>query len=972
VRGRLRLSEFASNLQHYQRRHASASTQNDRQEYHPISNRARNGGDPDGHVRGSQPHDARDFEGRGGLDETASSLRSQESRDLGFDVPQEVLYRPSDTQLIRDADTFEHFRTRAVAKNAIRQWRGLAVNAYHDHHDMEERAIAHDAGILKRQAFDQWRNLSLAKKQIAETERFFSHLERRAGRARDLYLLTKAFTHWAECASEEVERTSVARRHILRTRYFNAWLEVTAVNNLKVRRQRLGKFFSLWKQGFDFQKADNTRAVTFYCNNLVETIYWRWFWKFCERRAPEWRNARLKRQYFAQWIVTHRVDAERTVWATVSHEDKLKKRYFGRWVAKTRIVQLNQQRAEQHFQSKLASRSVSRWRQQLQFLPKTRRVEGMVNWRIVSTAFSTLVVRFRLEKQAEQVNKERILRRAWTEWNDRLRLQTLAHQINDRLMVQALYKWVLAERFVLLRRLHEERLKRRALIKLTDHWKTLASSHTSICQTITDTRNQKLLQAVFTRFQTKLHMHRQNARLAHEFHAPKATSESLHLWTTRLAHTRQLHTWARDASFYFRCTRTLQRWRTAVTASQAQKRRTAYATIRRMTKMNLARRLLQNWHAQSVHIVTLHQSAEEIAQQRDMQFATSLFDRWRDRLDFVLAAQESASQNYSGELAHQHLQLWHARFSAQREADTKAVDFATSHVQKIAYEALRSLQLKVFEYRSHAQTAAELRAWNQRRHFRALLRVWVEKTLLRRGGDAMPATDFARSYLGRRAGRGQQTPATVRADAGVFWLGGGESDGRDGEGRETGSGRAVGQGDDPTSEDDNFELGDWIPALEAQSNMTPLPGYLSTPSKRAARARAMVRGGLGGLGGLGAAGGGDVAAIAGTGGGSGIGVMDGLAIGSTTPATPRTARNILPTRTPLTRKVPATERRAPAPEGRIGRTPLSQGARPPAWGAARRNELGRSVFGRSTRGSLAVGFADIPEDAGRDRSRILG
>lgn len=840
---------------------------------------------------------------------------------------------------------------------------------------MEERAIAHDAGILKRQAFEQWRNLSLAKKQIAETERFFSHLERRAGRARDLYLLTKAFTHWAECASEEVERTSVARRHILRTRYFNAWLEVTAVNNLKVRRQRLGKFFSLWKQGFDFQKADNTRAVTVYCNNLVETIYWCWFWKFCERRAPEWRNARLKRQYFAQWIVTHRVDAERTVWATVSHEDKLKKRYFGRWVAKTRIVQLNQQRAEQHFQSKLASRSVSRWRQQLQFLPKTRRVEGMVNWRIVSTAFSTLVVRFRLEKQAEQVNKERILRRAWTEWNDRLRLQTLAHQISDRLMVQALYKWVLAERFVLLRRLHEERLKRRALIKLADHRKTLASSHTSICQTMIDTRNQKLLQSVFTQFQTKLHMHRQNARLAHEFHAPKATSESLHLWTTRLAHTRQLHAWARDASFYFRCTRTLQRWRTAVTASQAQKRRTAYATIRRMTKMNLARRLLRHWHARTLHIITLHQSAEEIAQQRDMQFATSLFDRWRDRLDFVLAAQESASRNYDAELAHQNLQLWYAHFSVQREANTKAVDFATSHVQKIAYEALRSLQLKVFEYRSHAQTAAELRAWNQRRHFRTFLRVWFETTILRRGGHAVPGTEFARSYLGRRAGRVQPTPAAGGAGTGIFRLAEGEDHGRDGEGRETGGGRAVGQGDDPAafpSEDDNFELGDWIPALEAQRNMTPLPGYLSTPSKRAARARAMVSGSVSGGGAGGGLGGsmGGVGAIAGTGGGNGIGgggkgVMDGLAIGSTTPATPRTARTTLPTRTPLTRRLPATERRAPAPEGRIGRTPLSQGARPPASGAARRNELGRSVFGRSTRGSLAVGFADIPEGEGR-------
>ena len=518
VRGRLTSDEFANDFQYHPRRRASASTQGDLQVYHQTTDRSQNGGTRRNKpVHGSQPPDS---EGSAALDDTESSLRS---RDLPFDLPQETLCRPSDTQLLRDADTFEDFRTRALAKGAIRRWCRLAIDAYHDRRGMEERAVSYDVGILKRQAFDQWRNLFLSKKRAAETERFFNNLERRAGRARDLYLLTKAFTHWAQCASEEVERTSVARRHILRTRYFNAWLEITAVNNLKVRRQRLGKFFYIWRHNFQFSTAENARAVTFYCNNLVETTYWRWFWNFCERRAPEWRNARLKRQYFAQWLVTHRVDTERRVWAVESHEEKLKKRYFCRWVAKTRIIQLGQHRAEQHYRKQVASRSLGRWLQQLRFLPKTRRVEGMVNWRIANSAFSMLVLRLRHDQQAAQVNRERLIRNAWTQWNDRLRIQTLARQIDDRLIVQALYKWVLAERLVLLRRLHDERLKRKALTTLANHWKSLTSQHTQICHTITETRMRKLLQSVFTQFQQKLHLHQQDTHLAHEFHAPKVT-----------------------------------------------------------------------------------------------------------------------------------------------------------------------------------------------------------------------------------------------------------------------------------------------------------------------------------------------------------------------------------------------------------------------------------------------------------------
>ena len=359
-----------------------------------------------------------------------------------------------------------------------------------------------------------------------------------------------------------------------------------------------------------------------------------------------------------------------------------------------------------------------------------------------------------------------------------------------------------------------------------------------------------------------------------------------------------------------------------------------------MTKMNLARRLLQNWHAWTIHILILHQSGEEISQRHDLQFATSLFDRWRDRLDAVLTAEDSAAQNYNGELAHKRLQHWHARSLTCHEANTKALDFAISHVQKLAYEALRSLQLKVFEYRSHAQTAAELRAWNQKRHFRAYLRVWFEKTLLKRGADAArlgESSEFARSFRGRRSGRVPGFAAGMVEDDG---------DGRAAGGR--GGGLVLGQAEDATAvddDDDHFELGDWIPALEAQS-LTPLPGYLSTPSKRAARARAMVRGEAG------VAGGGFGATPQGMRGG-----LAGMAA-STTPATPRTFRSVLPARTPLTRRLPATERRLAA-EGRVAMTPLATARGQFTDGRPRANELGRSVFGKSTRGSLAVGFADL-------------
>ncbi|MCJ1382475.1 hypothetical protein MMC17_005588 [Xylographa soralifera] len=807
TRGGLTSKEFASNLLHYQRRRASISSQDS----HHVSGRRSQEQDQYHRIAYSSPHKGFPSHPKPAtLENTIPSDLSHNvdtSRPLSSNIQ---IHQLSETQLLRDANTLVQFRTQDVAQKAIRKWQSSAIRAYHQHHQMEQQAVVYDAGILVRQAYDQWRVLFLGRKQVAETERFFSQLERRAGKARDLYLLTRAFTHWAQCAYEEVERNSVARRHILRTKYFSAWLEITAVNNLKVRRQGLKKFFFLWRQAFGSKVADDSTAVRFYYKNLVETIYWRWFWNFCEQRAPEWRNVKLRRSYFARLVSATQTHSALEVQAADSYEDNLKKRYFTIWQQKTRKVISDQQQAEQIYQRKLLGQYLSEWQLQLRYAPPTRRIIGMVNWRIASSAFSTIVVNFRLERQAEQINRGRILRAAWTQWNDRLRWQTLSRQIDDRLAVQTLYKWVLAERFALLHRLIQERLKRNALEKLREQWRIRESQHERHCRSLIRSRNQVLLRSLIHRWHGQLLGQNQQEQIAFEFHTPRIAQEILELWKANYKHLQQLRTWADKSAFYFRAWRTFRKLQSAVVESQKAKRRNAYASVRRRMKMNLARRLLIQWNQQTVFILDQRQTAQEIGQQKILRFGTTLFDRWRDRLKFSVSENVEASQNFNADLAQQQLQSWVERFRTQKKAEAKATDFAISHVQKIAYESLRAFQLKVFEYRSHAQTAADLQAWNEKRHYRSFLRIWREESSRRRG---IISTDFARSFRSRKT--------AIRPSAETL---------------------EVPTGKDTTVLDDDFEIGDWMPSPEAQYGLTPMAGYLSTPSKRAARARALARG----------------------------------------------------------------------------------------------------------------------------------
>lgn len=809
---RLTSKEFADNLVHYKRRRASTSSYGSHHRQQHRSNKPVQR-QPAVYETISvlRPEDGSDIVSDEESDETVSSLKSRMTEQLRLARPNEHVDQFSETQILREIDTFQQYRTHTAAKYAIKRWCSLAAEARNHHNQIRRTAEAHDAGILVRQAFDQWRVLFLARKQIIETERFFSHLGRRASKARDLYLLTKAFTHWAQCASEEAERTSVARRHIIRTRYFNAWLEITAVNNFKVRRQGISKFFWIWRSSFRAKLTDDSKAVTLYYSNLVKTVYWRWFWNFCERRAPEWRSTRLKKRFFARLLIANHTNATKEIHFTCSRDNSIKRRYFTLWIEKVRKVKFDREQAEVIYQRGLTKRYIKAWTLQLKFLPFSHHVAGMVNWRIVSSSFSALVRRSRLEQRAKQLDKWRITRNSWTQWNDCLRGQTLSRQIDDRVATEALYKWVLMERFVLLRRLHEERSKRRALKTIANQWHERTHRYEHLLLDLSHKRIQALLSFVTRKWHKELLVQKQNKQIAFEFHAPRVAQETLQLWNVNYKHCQQLKSWAKDAFFYFRVSRIIKLWQNAVLESQKLKRRNAYATVRRRLKMNLARRLIDQWLQKTQHISNLRQTAQEIDQQRRLHFGSAMFDRWKDRFRFTMSENIDAGQNFNADLAHQQLQIWLERLQVQQEADTKASDFVTSHVQKIAYEGLRALRLKVLEYRSHTQTATDLRASNERRHHRSFLRIWREQTNHKRGN---PSIDFTRSYKSRRLG--------TRPVASVV--------------------EPTSRADDRTAFDDEFEIGDWIPSMEAPSNMTPLPGYLSTPSKRAARARALVHG----------------------------------------------------------------------------------------------------------------------------------
>lgn len=825
ARGRLTSREFASNLKHYQRRHASASTvrsntQDNRNNFgrHP---RAQSAQGPSVQPQAQSPSPihgssivTQDNQQDEGHPDEQHRYVAEYTRPYRPD-PQELFYRPTDTQLIRDADTFLHFRLRALMRNVLGRWRITALESKHRHERMTSAALAYDHGILFRQSFDVWRLKLQLSLETAAAEQYFNQLERKAEKARDLYLLTKAFTHWHQVVRGRIDYATEARRQVLRVKYFHAWLTFTLENHQKVRLHGERKFFTVWNQRLSVSLVNEQRASFTRARNVVKTTYWKWFWVFCERRAPEWKQRRLQTSFFNRWAFSSQQKAWREYEVTVGRHQLVKKRWFSMWLQQARTILTNSKTAENVYRQKITARSLLECRRQVKYAPLTRQISNMADWRIAGSTFATFVNRFRNEQRAHKVDELRVARNVWTAWNDRLRWQTLESQIDDRVLVQALYRWVLAERCLLLERLCDQRRMRLCVDKGVQLYRSRAAEQELFFVEMERKRQASTSKLIITRWRRTVHTHRQNAQIASDFEAPRVAQQAISALALQLDHVRKLSKWAVDARYYFYVTRYLKVWRAATAESKRRKLHSAYALIRRSSKMKLARSCIQTWQDRTQHVRGMEEQALSYNHDKLLHLGTALFDRWRSRLIFILDREDEISRESERRFAHSHLDMWISRQRTAVRNDEVALASAEDRIASSASKCLHELRLRIIEFKGRESKAQDLRRWYEKRHLRDLLRRWREQAAKKRDQPLQPpvfSSARARRLGNRALAEGTQDDVAGRAEEWTAFDEGG------------------------------FDVGEWIPGLDnVEASSTPLPGYLSTPSKRAARARGLVR-----------------------------------------------------------------------------------------------------------------------------------
>ncbi|KAJ5578356.1 uncharacterized protein N7459_007320 [Penicillium hispanicum] len=748
------------------------------------------------------------------MSEEAESVVSQATEHDSFEkeaAPPELLYRPQLSDLLRDASTFNMYRQRAFCRKVLTQWLTRAFQSRHVRQTRESVAVNRDRSTLLRQAFEPWRAIIQQKRHTARTERFFKHLDERANRARNLYLMTKAFTHWAQLTSEEVARTSAARRHVLSVKYFNAWREITAVNELKAQRFALQRPFNKWRQKMSDLKAKEAQAITVHSTSLRHASYWQWFWGFCDRRAPEWYDHRLKRRSLLYWLRSFRTNRERDHEIAVHHRRLGMAAALQTWTQKSKNIAAAQQRAESAQRHQILHDTFDEWQIKSRLAPAASQLSDMVNSRVLRSALSKWVSKSRMLDQAEEIDRSRVQSNAWTSWNDTLRCLALRARIDERVKMEIMYKWILMERFQLMSRIREQRIKREVFSRFVTNTRDTYTRLLFHAEVHEEHRAEDLLRSKFTMWRERLQLQRDREYAAFEFYAPRLAQESLTAWQSKNQQVEKMEGWARDAHFYFLMKRSLKSWHQATLDSTKRRRKETYAKVRRNVKMNMASKALAAWKSKTRHIVDMEQHAEEVDRSGVLAVVSQVCSGWREKTLRRVQDYQDADFHYFRQVAFDQLIQMSETFVIRREMEDQADSVYRSHVLHQAGAALRKLSLRVFQMSNTVETAEAMRERTLRKHSRNFLRNWI---------------DNARIKLEERDSPG---PALTPARFSSFG--------------DDGAGSAL---FDPWYQNPSqtpFKLSDFTTTSQEPVSATPLatPSYMSSPSKRAARARTLAQ-----------------------------------------------------------------------------------------------------------------------------------
>ncbi|KAI0999813.1 hypothetical protein K3495_g8383 [Podosphaera aphanis] len=723
--------------------------------------------------------------------ENAQSYQcSEESSVLLGNAPIGSHFSEPESSLYIRASVALNWRLALFVKDRLQTWKKLAMELRIHKIGLEDVAISFYRKTVFRHVFHNWWIGLVEKRENEEIEIFYKGLEERATRARDLYLSYIALSHWSNHAAEQVQKTALARRNIIQTRVFNAWRDITIADDITAQHHFLNKYLTNWIRQYHTTLHNNNMALQFYESNSLKNRYQEWLGRLLEAKASSWRSYRTKYIMLSRWMTKTTKSGQFQYIAETNRQLQLCTRVYQIWHRKTISRLADDQKAKSYYFEKLSRVTILKWRKEIGIIPAKHTIQTEVATRIQKNAFEIWLHRAREERRAAQFNRKKVLREAWINWQFRVRAQVFSLHRENRLMERHLRALVIEARLRLAFRVRNETHLRNSMRTWKLNWQTMKQHRWEQEEVALDTLARKRQNFVLLRWYRCMVLLQQYQLEAADFHRPQFLQRAMLEWTSKLRHLQKLDIWAQDARFYLLAAKTLSHWRTSTESTRREKRKTSYIQVRRITKSNLARSILQQWQAKAQKIILMRSRAVDLVENRSADVRINLFSYWRYRVANIANLEMTCLEK----VLQKHFWTWQNRLRTIEKLKTEA---SLSRKVHLSYQAIKKWSLITLQLRAHENCASEIYDKNTKRRYRRSFYFWhqqaVQKISLQQ--DLGNNLDTLSKSVVKNDHLSESGKVTLRKNGSIF---------------------------------------------DQTVNMTPKPGYLSTPSKRSERLIAAV------------------------------------------------------------------------------------------------------------------------------------
>ncbi|POS85225.1 hypothetical protein EPUL_004672 [Erysiphe pulchra] len=610
-------------------------------------------------------------------------------------------------------------------KSTIQAWKNLAKKIRSDNLHLNDIATNQFSRAVIRAVFVNWRVGVQEKRKSKQLSRHYNHLKKCATKARNLYLLYVAFSHWSNFTKERIQLTAKTRKRIIQTRIFNAWRDITAVDELKVRHQIFKKKFCIWRLRYFSAEARKNAAIIRHNTIIIQKYFYVWKYNFFSIRMITRRTYRLMHLILIKW--NFKVES---IWKLLCEAEtfRLKHLYLNAinlWILQTKKLLITNQNVEHFYNRRVNKNLFFKWLKEAALVQASKKLQNQIACRQTRSIFFSWLIQTRKERRALVTDRIKIMREALINWRFNTRVRLFRSRSDNSIIEQTVYIWILQARLNLSIRLRNENCLRGVIYIWKFKWQALRELHErqEILAFEIFARNTKNF--VLLKWYSRMGSLQKDKMMALNLYQPRISRSLIRKWFNNLQHLQKLDRWSQDAGYYLLASRVMKIWKISTECAKRNKRKIAFVMVRRKVKINLLRSILQIWVKETREILYKQSWATEINQNRISIFGREILYRWHSHAEELLELKTM----WQEKLLRKYIAIWLYKtrhfLAIQSEAKIIYQERQTSKIfQKWSHYSLH--------IRPYENIAYEIREKNFRKNKRRMFINWRDRVKLQK------------------------------------------------------------------------------------------------------------------------------------------------------------------------------------------------------------------------------------------------